>query len=331
MATLREIASASGVSLGAVSRILNNDTSLNVTTATRQHVLDVAASMGYKKKARAPKASRSLTFGILQWFSPTQELEDPYYLSVRLGVEDYCINNNIKVVRAFRSDSDFKYSLSEIDALVCIGKFNNEEISSFVQICPNLILADMYTNRAEYNSISLDFEAAICDVMDAFNQKGFKKVGYLGGLEYLSADNIYPDRRRELFISKACELNMDYKNYFLEGDFSAESGYAMMKELIDKKQLPEAIFAASDSIAIGALRALSEAGISVPKDISLVGFNDITAAGYTTPPLTTVHAPAFEMGSYAANFLHRDFDLYTNLHTPLHMTLPCTLIMRESL
>lgn len=330
MATLREIAQQSGVSLGAVSRILNNDTTLNVTATTRQHVLEVAAALGYEKKPRTSHAGKSVTFGILQWVSPDRELEDPYYLSVRLGVEDYCISNSLKVVRAFRSDADYKYALTGVDALVCIGKFGNDEISSFMEICPKLILVDMYTNRFEYNSISLDFEAAICDVMDGFKNKGFKNVGYLGGLEYLGADSIYPDRRRELFIQKALEHKMNYKDYFIEGDFSSESGYSMMKSLIASGRLPEAIFAASDSIAIGALRALSEAGIQVPGDISIVGFNDISAAAYTTPALSTVHAPAFEMGSYAACFLHKDYELYTRLKMPLHMTLPCGLILRDS-
>lgn len=339
MATMRDIASASGVSLGAVSRILNNDMTLSVTAATRQHVLEVAASLGYEKKPRSAHANSnansntysSLTFGILQWFSPTQELEDPYYLSVRLGVEDYCINNNIKVVRAFRSDSDYSHALSGVNALVCIGKFDSAEISSFVDICPRLVIADMHTNRLEYNSISLDFEAAIGNMMEAFNSKGFKKIGFLDGREFLSEENVYPDRRRELFVRFAREYDFEYEKFSAEGDFTSESGYLMMKELIESGDLPEAIFAASDSIAIGALRALNEAHIAVPDDISLVGFNDISAAAYTTPPLTTIHAPAFEMGSYAACFIHKEYDLYAKLKTPLHMTLPCSLVMRESL
>lgn len=339
MATMRDIAAASGVSLGAVSRILNNDMTLSVTSATRQHVLEVAASMGYEKKPRNAHANsnvnsnayNTLTFGILQWFSPTQELDDPYYLSVRLGVEDYCLNNNINVVRAFRSDSDYAQALSGVNALVCIGKFDSSEISSFVDICPRLVIADMHTNRLEYNSISLDFESAIGDMMTEFNSKGFKKIGFLDGREFLNEENVYPDKRRELFVRYAKEYGFDYEKYSIEGDFTSESGYLMMKKLIESNSLPEAIFAASDSIAIGALRALSEAHISVPNDISLVGFNDISAAAYTTPPLTTIHAPAFEMGSYAACFIHKEYNLYAKLKTPLHMTLPCSLITRESL
>lgn len=331
MSTIREVAAEAGVSVGAVSRILNNDTTLNVTAATRQHVLDVAASLGYEKKNRNKGNSNSVTLGILQWFSPSQELEDPYYLSLRLGVEDYCMKNNIKVVRAFRSDPDYKHSLSGIDSLVCIGKFGSDEISSFVDICPKLILADMYTNRAEYNSISLDFDAAMLEVMARFNEKGFKKIGYLGGCETLSGGKLYPDKRRELFVSEAIRYGMDYKDYFIEGSFSSESGYAMTRLLISTGRVPEAFFAASDAIAIGALRALNEASISVPGDVALIGFNDVSAATYTVPALTTVHAPSFEMGSYAANFLHRDYDLYLKLGAPLHMTLPCRLVMRDTL
>lgn len=331
MATIRDIAAAAGVSIGAVSRILNNDTTLSVTAATRQHVLAVAAGLGYTKKPRKEKAQSELTVGILQWFSPAQELEDPYYLSVRLGVENYCIEHHLNVVRSFRSDADYRNDLSGVNALVCIGKFHETEIRAFSEITNRLILVDMHTNRASYNSISLDFETALYEVMNDFHRKGFCHVGYLGGLEYLNASSVYPDKRRELFLQYAAQMEMVVEPYLKEDAFSSESGYHLMHTLIGEGRVPQAIFAASDTIAMGAMRALTEAGFCIPGDISVVGFDDISAAAYTAPPLTTIHAPAFEMGSYAVQFLHIGFPLYEKLKTPLHITLPCYLVRRDSL
>lgn len=330
MATIREIAAKAQVSPAAVSRILNNDASLNVTVSTRQRVFDAAAELGYEKKERTKKTPDTLTYGILQWYSPKQELDDPYYLSIRLGVENYCSEKHINVVRAFRSDSDHMASLAGADGLICIGKFDQKEIESFKKLTPRFILVDMYTSRVEYNSISLDFENAVLDVMNHLHALGHKTIGYLGGKEYLSDERIYPDMRRKVFKAFCTRHNITYVPYTLEDTYTSEAGYRMMSELIQKESVPSAIFAASDSIAIGAMRALSEHGYQIPEDVSIIGFDDISSAAYTAPPLTTVHAPAYEMGAYAAAFLMTQYPLFEQYKTPLHMTLPCRFVKRGS-
>ena len=112
--------------------------------------------------------------------------------------------------------------------------------------------------------------------------------------------NLFTDMRREVFIRFCEEHSIDYQPYMKEGAFTVTSGYEMMSDLLQDAALPTAIFAASDLIAIGALKALNEHGLSVPEDISLMGFDNITMTEFTTPPLTTLHAPAYEMGNYGA-------------------------------
>ncbi len=330
MATIREIAERAQVSPAAVSRILNNDTTLNVTVSTKQRVFAAAAELGYTKKERNRKFSTSFTYGILQWYSPQQELDDPYYLSIRLGVENYCSENHINVVRAFRSDSDHMSSLSDVDGLICIGKFDSQEIESFRKITSRFILVDMHTNRVEYNSISLDFETAVTDVMNYFYSLGHRSIGYLGGKEYLNEGQIYPDTRRITFQSFCNLHHITYEPYMLEDAYTSDAGYRMMNQLIQTNQVPSAIFAASDNIAIGAMHALLEHGFQIPTDVSIIGFDDISSSAYTTPPLSTVHAPAYEMGAYAAAFLKTQYSVFEQYKTPLHMALPCQLIKRGS-
>ncbi len=102
----------------------------------------------------------------------------------------------------------------------------------------------------------------------------------------------------------------------------------MMNQLLESKNLPTAIVASSDPIAIGALRALNNSGIRVPDDISLMGFDDTSLSSFTTPPLTTIHAPAYDMGSFGANIVFNILRLQPA--TAMKIKLPCQLMERQS-
>ena len=128
MATIKDIAQKAHVSAATVSRILNQDESLSVTDQTRNRVLKIAEELNYIKKK---PVKNKFTIGIFQWYSLFQELEDPYYQSIRIGIEHYCTKKQIEVIRAFRSDSNYAEKLKKVDGLICIGKFNDAEIALF--------------------------------------------------------------------------------------------------------------------------------------------------------------------------------------------------------
>lgn len=268
----------------------------------------------------------AFTIGIVEWYTLQQELEDPYYLSVRQGAEEFCRKNNIQIFRTFKDDINYLETLKNVDGLICIGKFNHAEMELFQKISRHIIFLDMSTSSIYTNTISLDFTNAIKDALNYLTTLGHKKIGYLGGKEYIDSHTIYNDDRKKIFIEYCEEHDIEYIPYTLEDTFTRESGYTMMCELIHKKTLPDAIFAASDPIAIGAMRALQENNIRIPDDISIIGFDDISAASFTTPPLTTLYAPASEMGEYGANVIYH----MQNNKTPIKIILPCTLIERES-
>lgn len=325
MATLKDIANEANVSTATVSRILNDDPSLNVPQETRQIVLEAAQKLNYVKKKKATTHSH-FTMGIVHWYSVQQEIDDPYYLSIRQGVEDFCRKNSIHLIRAFKDDIHYIEPLKGVNGLVCIGKFSQDEMIEFEKITRNIIFLDMSTPQIVNHTITLDFETAIYDALNYLTLLGHQKIGYLGGKEYLNDGQLYTDTRLSSFIQYCEDHQIDYKSYIMEGDYSSESGYVMMCDMINNNDLPDAIFAASDPIAMGAIRALQEHHIRVPEDISIIGFDDIHAASFMNPPLTTIFAPAFEMGQYGANIIYH----MQNMKTPLKMILPCTLIERES-
>ncbi len=325
MATLKDIALAAGVSPAAVSRILNEDSTLSVTPETRKRVFETAASLGYKKKRTVKNA---FSLGIVQWFSAEDEIRDSYYLMIRNGIEDFCLKNNINIIRVFRTDSDYTDSLKEVDGIICIGKFSDEDIVTFENICENIVVLDMPVSSGKITSISLDFETAVYDVMDYLTSLGHERIAFLVGKEYVGNGEAVVDARKEAYISYMKKHHLSTKGLIKEGEFTTASGYEMMKGMLLSENVPTAVFAASDAIAIGALRAVKESGLKCPKDISIVGFNDTELSRFTTPTLTTVNAPAYDMGQHGANLLFVASNL--SIKTKLMVKIPCEIVKRDS-
>lgn len=326
MATIKDIAQAANVSAAAVSRILNYDETLNVSQETRQKVLDTAKALNYVKKTKSVSKTAT-TIGIVQWFSSKEELEDSYYLRIRQGIEDYCLSHNIRIVRTYKSDVNYFEPLRGVDALICIGKFSKTDIEFFMNSNKNTLFLDMSIKDSDISCVTLDFKDAVYQVMNYLTELGHTQIGFLTGQEII--DNvIYPDEREKRFIEYCRKYNVEYKPYSKKGSFNVESGYNMMMELLESDNLPTAVFAASDPIALGAVKALNEKGYSVPEDVSIVGFNDINLSQFTMPPLTTVHAPAYHMGYYGAVLL-QDI-IRADMGTAIKVKLPCKLVQRNS-
>lgn len=328
MATIKDISQKTGISAGAVSRILNNDPYLSVTEETRQKVIDAARELGYKRKSKSSLLKNSFTIGIVQWFSIQQEIEDSYYLYIRHGIEDFCMKNNITVIRAFKTDHAYTESLRDADALICIGKFGTKDILSLKKISNKILFIDMDIDDDSISTINLDYKNAMFQALDYLVKCGHRSIGFLGGKEYLEGHVLYQDKRKDYFEEYCMMHNISYKDFILLDRFSTKSGYDMMLNLIRKKMLPTAIFAASDPIAIGALSALTDRGYKVPDDISIIGFDDTDASGYTTPALTTIHTPSYHMGNYGAGIVYHL--LNAKNAPPMKIKLPCSLTIRAS-
>lgn len=326
MATIRDIAKIAGISPGAVSRILNNDPTLSVSADTRKKVFDIAKELNYHKSRSYDKAAFKM--GILLWFSAEQEMQDNYYLLARQGVEDFCLKNAISIVRAFQSDPGTIQNLKDVDGLICIGKFSNAEVQQFIKICSNIVFLDMPVHDFNITSLSMDFKSAVYSALDYLTDLGHSNIAFLGGIEYVGKNEIIVDERKTSYISYMKKKKLDYKSFLHEGSFTSASGYEMMQELLKGNERPTAVFAANDAIAFGAIKAIKEHGLSVPEDISIIGFNDVDMCAYSTPALTTIHAPAYDMGQHGANLVYVASNL--SINTPLKAKIPCHLVVRES-
>lgn len=303
MATIKDIAEKAGVSIATVSRVLNYDSSLSVTDETRKKILEVAEELSYKKRTvRKPASSK---IAIIHWYTEKEELEDLYYLSIRYGIEQRCQQLDIQFEHYFYNDLEAVKSENP-QGIIAIGKFSEGQVASMAEITENIVFTDFSPDEDRYDSIIIDFEKATKKIIDYLIEKGHHSIGYIGGREtFKDGTAEIEDTRETAFRSYMTEHNLlDEDNIYI-GTFSVNSGYNLMKKAIGEKRenLPTAIFAGNDLIAIGCLRALHEENIPVPDRVNVIGINDISVSKYIYPALTTLKVHTELMGETAIDMM----------------------------
>lgn len=330
MATLKDIAALSKVSTATVSRILNEDPNLKVKDATRDAVIAAADHLGYKRK-RKTVVNDTCTVGIVQWISSYDEPEDLYYYNLRMSVENYCIENKLNVKRFYKENIDDVFEIRDISGLICIGKFSLQQARELHGVSNSIIFVDSNPDKTKYSAVVHDFEDATVNMLEYLLSKGHVNIGYIGGREFLGPNRIeYIDTRERVFRSymeSHKDLILD-KEHFYVGQFDADTGYNSMKQALSKKNVPTAFLCASDTLAMGAIRAIGEYGSSLRNKISVVGFNDIPSAKFFNPPLTTTMLDTRYMGDIAVMLLKHQIE--KGVRTPIKVVCSTKLIERSS-
>lgn len=328
MATIKDIAEKAEVSIATVSRILNFDETISVSEGTKKKIFQIADELNYvtpRKRRNSKQEYKKI--GIVHWYSDKEELEDPYYLSIRIGVERKCEEEQIHFTRINKGD---KYdSFEKFDGIIAIGKFGEMDIEKFDSLTSNIVFVDSSPDENKYDSVVIDFRKAVKSALDYLASLGHKDITYIGGEEYINEgkDKIV-DYREETYKDYMKSIGKyDSKNMLL-GSFNLADGYRLMKEALLKKKSGRAFFIASDSMALGAYKAVIEAGVNIPKDISIVGFNDISTAKYMTPTLSTVKVYTDFMGETAVELILER--LKSGRSICKKVIIPTKLIVRES-
>lgn len=336
MTTIKDIADYAKVSPSTVSRVLNNDETLSVTKETRQNILQASKELNYipVKKRSTVKSNvniEKIKVGIVLSQSFEEELSDPYFLPIRQGIESECRNQEILDVDILRLQKmDSSQIKSDIDGLIVIGKVDPEFLKMFSVRNPHMIYIDYCPDENVYDSIIIDFNKAMNSSLNHLLGIGYKRIGYIGGKnsKHIANENVSEkDIRQIIFENRMKKEAMYNPNDIHIGDFSMAQGYELMKLALKKDDYPSAFFIASDSMAIGALRALQEANLRVPDDVAIVSFNDIEMAKYASTPLTTVKVHTEEMGRTAVKLLQ---DRLNGREIPLKIVIPTKLVIRES-
>lgn len=333
MATIKDIAKGAGVSIATVSRVLNLDETLNVSEETRKKVMEIAEKLNYLTVKERKNKIKNYTIGIVYWYTEIQELNDPYFLSIRMAVEKKCSEEKIKF-----KPIDFQKIINEgikeytdLDGILAIGVFEKKEIELMEKLSKNIVFVDSSPEEWKYDSVVVDFKYGVKRALDYLTSLGHKKIGYLGGesIPHNSNESLRKVNYREKTFKEYMEgINGYNEEWVLKGRFLPEDGYDLMKKVLKEKNLPTAFFIASDPMAIGAYKAISEAGFKIPENISIVGFDDICTAKFLTPSLTTIKVYTEYMGNIAVETLLER--IRTGRQMSKKIVLPVKLIVRDS-
>lgn len=304
MATIKEIADLAGVSSATVSRVLNQDPSLSVTKETRQRVLEVSKELGYKtvqqryqplqnsEESESRPAPAEKRIGVAQMFETPQLLEDIYYLLLKNVLDEICFEKRWSTVMLFRNEQGHFVKNDELplDGIVAIGRFTQSEIADFHGYTENIVFLDSSPDEEKYCSIVPNYHLAVRQVLSCFLEHGYKRVAYLGSI-YTFGDTkeLSMDPRFYYYRNFLMDRELYDKELVMDCAMNSAAGYTAMKEYIDSgKKLPEAIFAASDVVAPGLVKALRESNIQIPRDIGVIAFNNTSLSQLSEPPLSSV-------------------------------------------
>jgi len=303
MTTIKDVAQHAKVSITTVSHVING--TRFVSENSRLRVQQAIEALNYVPSAlaRSLKSSRTHTVGMM-----IPNSSNPYFAEIIRGIEDTCFEAGFNVILCNSDDDPHKQgtyvrvlSEKQIDGLIVLSSGSDLELldtlrsASMPQVVVDREIDDLAADLVEVNH-----EAGGYLATRHLLELGHSRIACIAGPQALS-----PSRQRVEGYQRALnEAGIGVDNRLLRtGDFTSEGGHRAMHALLALPERPSAVFASNDLMAIGAICAAAQGGLVIPRDLSVVGFDDIALAAYSNPPLTTVVQPKHQTGELAARLL----------------------------
>ncbi|MCX7799162.1 MAG: LacI family transcriptional regulator [Fimbriimonadales bacterium] len=332
MATIRDVARLSGVSIGTVSNVLNARGG-EVSEETRRRVLEAVRRLRYRPTAANPgrPALRTRNVGVvMRNFSESPILANPFFGAVldgiigAAGLRHWSTTVFVEAMWEDVHKSLRTYCDGRSDGLLVVSPPEESPIVSALKErgIPFVVIAGAH-HDPDASTVNIDNRMAVQEAVEHLASLGHRRIAHLAGTEGESDAR----ERVEGFRTAMAKLGLPLgPGSILNAAFNAEIAYQTAPRLFEAPEPPTAVFCANDQIALGLSLWLSEHGWRVPKDVSLVGFDDLPFAATMNPPLTTVRQPLAQLGHAATDLL---LELIEGNRTPgTKITLPTQLVVR---
>ncbi len=328
--TLEEIARQAGVSRSTVSRVINNQP--NVDPETRSKVLAVTHRLNYHPNlaARGLAAGRTRILGLVIPMGVGALFTDPYFPLLIQGISSACNERDYSVMLWLAEPEYERRTIGQIlrggliDGVIVASALMDDAVYEALRRDKKpFVLIGRHPTDTAISYVDVDNESSAHEMVAHLLRLGCRRIATIAGPKNMIAGA----HRLQGYLAALRERGVTSDpNLIVESDFTEAGGHAAMQHLLPYQ--PEAVFAASDAMAVGALRAIREAGLKVPDDIAVAGFDDLPIAAHADPPLTTVRQPIARAGSVAVETL---IDLIAHPHSPpRRIILPTELVIRAS-
>ncbi|WP_026691339.1 LacI family DNA-binding transcriptional regulator [Alteribacter aurantiacus] len=331
MATIYDIAKKTGFSITTVSKALNNYT--DVSEKTKKVILEAVDELGYYPNsiARSLTTKKSWTLGVIFVEDLNVGMKHPFFSAViesfkkqveSLGYDLIFLSRNIG--REKKSYLDHALHRGVDGVIVVCSNYEDNETQMLIESSLPSVVVDLHSDTSSV-VYSDNYQGSVLAVRH-LHSLGHRKIAHISGVEQTFAGL----ERLRGYQDTVKQLKLDIpEGYVVDGGFfSYDGGYDAMKELLDHRDRPTAVYVAGDDMALGAMKACRDMNVAVPADVSVVGFDDIEVAKHVTPALTTIRQDTDLIGRKASELLVNQINSSTkNDHA---IKVPVALVERES-
>lgn len=303
MATMKQVAEKAGVSTTTVSHVINN--TRVVSEDARERVLSVIQELRYipSAVARSLKNDRTHTIGMM-----IPNNSNPYFAELIQGIEDASFELGYNIILCNSYDDPKKQAAyirvlmeKRIDGLILVSSGSDEDLNMLLanEVIPK-VLVDREVTGVAADLIEADHVQGAYEATRYLISLGHKRIACVAG-----PDTLLPSGGRVAGYQRALkEAGITVcDDFIVHSDFTSEGGFNAFQKLLTLDSKPTAIFASNDLMAIGGICAANQAGVKIPQDLSVIGYDDIALASFSTPPLTTIAQPKYQIGQLTAKTL----------------------------
>jgi DNA-binding LacI/PurR family transcriptional regulator len=326
--TLHDLAKAVGCSVSTVSRALNNSDH-PVNDVTRERILAIANQLGYRPNmtARGLKMDRTFTIGLIVY-----NIASPFTPVLIRGIQEYLRQHDyFSTIISTDWDSELESEAvhqlisRSIDGVIFVETWRDESNNTLDLANKPYVYVYRLFNGSYANSVIVDEHYGAGLAVEHLVKLGHRRIAYINGPHDWAASK----ERLVGYQDVLAQYGIPYDPALVEeGTWEVQSGYHAAKKFLFIPDSPTAIFAANDLMALGAIYAIQDAGLNVPKDIAVVGYDDRDIASFSKPTITTVCSPSFEMGQLAAQLILNRLENQIEIEDPIRVQ--GNLIIRES-
>ncbi len=300
--TIKDIAKLANVSHTTVSRALNN--SPHIHEETKIKIKAIAKQLNYVPNYNAKSLVLNKTYNIALFFSTIDQGTSPsFFYEVVSGVNSVIRTNYNLVLRGISDYQDFlSVDKKRFDGIILISQSESDNVIIYDIMQKGIPLVVLNREIAEdsiVNILAAEKEGARKAVAYLI-QNGHKDIALIEGKKGFKSSMDRKEGYIKALIEEGIQLNAEY---IIEGEYNLESGHKAMQQLLALPKIPSAVFCSNDDMAVGAMKAIFEAGLNVPEDISVIGFDDSVVCNYVTPTLTTIKKSTAEISIQGAEKL----------------------------